>query len=64
MAPTPVFLPGESPWAEEPGRLLSIGCKESDTTEATEHTHTQRHTHTMAYYSAIKNNEIMPFSAI
>ena len=21
--PTPVFLPGESPWAEEPGRLLS-----------------------------------------
>ena len=30
---TPVFLPGESPWAEEPGRLQSMGCKESDTTE-------------------------------
>ena len=25
MAPTPVFLPGESPWAEGPGRLQSIG---------------------------------------
>ena len=23
--PTPVFLPGESPWAEEPGRLQSVG---------------------------------------
>ena len=23
--PTPVFLPGESPWAEEPGGLQSIG---------------------------------------
>ena len=36
--PTPVFLPGESPWTEEPGRLQSIGCKEADMTEATEHT--------------------------
>ena len=25
--PTPVFLPGESPWAEEPGRLQSIGSQ-------------------------------------
>ena len=23
--PTPVFLPGESPWTEEPGGLQSIG---------------------------------------
>ena len=23
--PTPVFLPGESPWTEEPGRLPSTG---------------------------------------
>ena len=22
--PTPVFLPGESPWTEEPGRLQSM----------------------------------------
>ena len=27
------------------------------------HTHTYTHTHTMAYYSAIKKNEIMPFAA-
>ena len=25
--PTPVLLPGESPWAEEPGRLQSIGLQ-------------------------------------
>ena len=31
--PTPVFLPGESPWTEEPGGLLSMGRKESDMTE-------------------------------
>ena len=27
------------------------------------HTHTHTHTHTMEYYSAIKKNEIMPFTA-
>ena len=27
------------------------------------HTHTHTHTHTMNYYSAIKKNETMPFSA-
>ena len=27
------------------------------------HTHTHTHTHTQEYYSAIKNNEIMPFAA-
>ena len=31
--PTSVFLPGESPWTEEPGELQSWGHKESDTTE-------------------------------
>ena len=25
--PTPVFLPGESPWTEEPGRLQSVGSQ-------------------------------------
>ena len=25
--PTPVFLPGESPWTEEPGRLCSRGSQ-------------------------------------
>ena len=36
--PTPVFLPGESSWTEEPGGLKSIGLQRVDTTEATEHT--------------------------
>ena len=30
---TPVFLPGEFPWTEEPGRLQSMGLKELDMTE-------------------------------
>jgi len=25
--PTPVFLPGESPWPEEPGKLQSMGLQ-------------------------------------
>ena len=33
--PTPVFLPGEFPWTEEPGRLQLTGSKELDTTQAT-----------------------------
>ena len=33
--PTPVLLPGESPWTEEPGRLQSIASKELDMTEVT-----------------------------
>ena len=31
--PTPVFLPGGSPWTEEPGGLQSMRSKESDMTE-------------------------------
>ena len=31
--PTPVFLPEESPWTEEPGSYSLWGCKELDTTE-------------------------------
>ena len=31
--PTPVFLPGEPPWTEEPGGEGPWGRKESDTTE-------------------------------
>ena len=33
--PTPVFLPGESPWTEEPSGLNPWGHKELDMTEAT-----------------------------
>ena len=35
-APTPVFLPGKSPWTEEPGGLQSMGSQR-DSTEAIEH---------------------------
>ena len=35
--PTPVFLPGEAPWTEEPGGLQSIGSQRVDTTKATKH---------------------------
>ena len=31
--PTPGFLPGESPWTEEPGGLQSMGLQRMDTTE-------------------------------
>ena len=29
--PTAVFLPGESPWSEEPGRLRSMGLQKATT---------------------------------
>ena len=31
--PTPVFLPGESPWTEEPAELTVPGPQESETAE-------------------------------
>ena len=31
--PTPVFLPGESPWTRRLAGYSPWGCKESDTTE-------------------------------
>ena len=43
--PIPVFLPGESPWTEEPEGYGPWGCKESDMTESHTHTHTHTHTH-------------------
>ena len=33
MATHPSTLAWKNPWAEEPGRLQSMGCEESDTTE-------------------------------
>ena len=35
--PTPVFLPGESPWAEEPGELNSVGSQRVRYGWATKH---------------------------
>ena len=42
--PTPVFLPGESPWAEESGGCSPWGHKELNVTERLTHTHTHTHT--------------------
>ena len=39
MATDSSILAWRTPWTEEPGRLQSTGSQESDTTEATEHTH-------------------------
>ena len=33
MAPHSSTLAWKIPWTEKPGRLQSMGCKESDTTE-------------------------------
>ena len=40
MATTPVFLPGESPWSEKPGRLQSMGSQRVRHDWATKHTYT------------------------
>ena len=40
MQHTPVFLPGESLWTEEPGRLQSMGLQRVGHDWATKHTHT------------------------
>ena len=37
MQPTPVFLPGESPWTEEPGRLQSTRSQRVGHDETTKH---------------------------
>ena len=40
MATHSSVLAGKIPWTEKPSGLWSMGLKESDTTEVTEHTHT------------------------
>ena len=35
--PTPVFLPGESPWTEEPGGLQSMGSRRVGHNRETKH---------------------------
>ena len=41
MATHSSLLAWRIPWTEEPGGLQSMGCKESDTTEATEQSTSQ-----------------------
>ena len=43
--PTPVFLPRESPWTEEPGRLQSMGSQ-----RVRHGGNNSAHTHTQPYY--------------
>ena len=41
--PIPVFLPGESPWTEEPGRVESMGAGVTKSwAQFSRHTHTHR----------------------
>ena len=51
--PTPVLLPGKSPWTEETGGLQSMESKRVGHDWATKHTHTHTHTHTQ---TAVKVN--------
>ena len=46
LQPTPVFLPGESPWTEELGGLQAVGLQRVGYDWATKYTHTHTHTHT------------------
>ena len=39
--PTPVFLPGESPWTEEPGGLQSMGLQRVRHKHSTKHSRAQ-----------------------
>ena len=62
--PTPVFLPGESPWTGKTGMLQSMGSQkvghierlnDNSThththTRARAHTHTHTHTHTLSLF--------------
>ena len=53
MEPTPVFLPGEYPWTEEPSGLVHGVAKGSDTTE-----HLVMHAHScMVNNNEFKRNE-------
>ena len=46
--PIPVFLPGESPWTEEPGRVESMGAGVTKSwAQFSRHTHT----HTQIAYN-------------
>ena len=51
--PTSVFLPGESPWTEEPGRLQSIGSQRVGHDWATKHSTAQRRLKT-----GVRNNSL------
>ena len=52
------------PWTEEPGGYSPWGCKKSDTTEwINTQLNSYIHIYKIEYYSTIKKNEIMSFTA-
>ena len=44
---TPVFLPGESPWTEDPGRLQSMGLQRKSQTRLSDQAQAHTHIHYM-----------------
>ena len=62
MATHSSILAWRIPWTEEPGGLKTLGCKESDMTEETEHTciyvcvYIYTHTHTYRYICSCQLN--------
>ena len=61
--PTPVFLPGESPWTEKLGGLQSIGSQRVGHDWATKHS-TAHEAHRKDYLVSFKNFEEWIFSLI
>ena len=57
--PTLVFLPGESPWTEEPSRLQSLGSKRVRHDWATEHSTHIKHEHKIIMHSMLFCNLLL-----
>ena len=53
MATRSSILAWRIPWTEEPGGLQSVGCKESDMTEATQHKKRPQGTHASLKMSGV-----------
>ena len=53
--PTPVLLPGESQWTEEPGGLQSMGSQESEVIE-----HTRRSSKEAVFHGKARQVNKMP----
>ena len=51
--PMPVFLPGESPWTEEPGRYSALGGKQLYTTEQLSTAQRSTPCHDLRYLSRV-----------
>ena len=54
--PTPVFLSGEFPWTEEPGRLQSMGSQRVRHDRATKHNNRENWWHVIWHYDPLTFN--------